>query len=105
MNKQRLEFPSLRKFAKGRHCYVQTPECVRLEQCSSLAHIRRGGVAGAGQKPHDALALPACDICNAIMDGDHPSIWNRQEIDSAILKGYVQWLNYLARQEIILVCL
>lgn len=97
--------PTLREFAKGKPCYVRAPECRRTFDHTVLCHIRRGGVAGGGQKPVDLIALPGCDICNAIMDGDHKSEWTRTEIDAAILKGYVQWIDFLVRHEIALVCL
>lgn len=105
MNKRQLEYPKLRRLARGKHCYVGAPECSHDPARTVLCHIRRGGVAGMGQKPHDVLALPGDDICNAIMDGDSPTVWTRDELDAAILKGYVQWLDYLSRQEIVLICI
>ncbi len=34
-----------------------------------LAHLRRGGVAGVGQKPPDLCAVLACSACHDWIDG------------------------------------
>jgi hypothetical protein len=96
---------SLRELARGERCYIGTPECSRDPERVVLCHIRRGNVAGVGQKPHDVLALPGCDVCNAISDGNMKSQWSRDEVDAAILMGLVMWQNKLLKNEVILVCL
>lgn len=82
----------LEQMARGERCYIGCPECARDPEQTVLCHIRRGNVAGIGQKPHSLLALPGCSTCNAISDGNMKSIWSKAEIDAAILKGYVIWL-------------
>lgn len=92
---------NLRQLARGERCYIGCPECCRDPERTVLCHVRRGNVAGVGQKPHDLLALPGCDICNAISDGGMKSVWSRAEIDSAILKGFVIWLLKLVNLKIV----
>lgn len=95
----------LRSLARGQRCYIGVPECSRDPARTVLCHIRRGNVAGMGQKPHDVLALPGCDICNQVSDGNMKSAWSREEVDSAILSGYVLWMDRLLKQEILVVVL
>jgi hypothetical protein len=96
---------NLRKLARGERCYIGCPECCGDPARVVLCHIRRGNVAGVGQKPHDILGLPGCDICNAISDGGMKSVWTRDEVDAAILKGWAIWLSKLIKNEVVLVCL
>jgi hypothetical protein len=99
------ELTELQKLAKGQRCYIGCPECSFDPARVVLCHIRRGNVAGVGQKPPDLIALPGCDICNAISDGGMKSAWSRTEVDSAILKGWAIWMNKLINDEIVLVCI
>jgi hypothetical protein len=100
-----LKIEKLRKLARGRVCLINTPECCHDPERTVLCHIRRGNVGGTGLKPHDLIALPGCDICNDISDGGRKSSWSRSEIDEAILGGYAIWINYLLKQEIVVVCI
>ena len=42
--------------------------CNHDDSTTVLAHIRRGGVAGIGQKPPDLVATWACSNCHDCMD-------------------------------------
>lgn len=99
------EITKLRKLAKGRVCLINTPECSHDPERTMLCHIRRGNTGGMGLKPHDLLALPGCDMCNAVTDGNIRSAWSKSEIDQAILVGYAIWMDYLLKQEIVTVIL
>ena len=60
----------LRKFAKGKECQVRAIGICNFDpETTVLAHIRRRGVAGVGQKPHDLIAVHACSNCHDAMDG------------------------------------
>ncbi len=60
---------SLRKSARGQQCHLRLPGiCNGDPETTVLAHIRRGGVAGMGQKPPDVCAVFACNNCHDYMD-------------------------------------
>jgi hypothetical protein len=65
-----VPMPNLRKAARGRDCTVRIPGvCNHNPETTVLAHIRRGGVAGMGQKPPDVCAVLACSDCHDAIDG------------------------------------
>lgn len=71
----------LRKFARGKECQVRIPGyCNRDTATTVWAHLRHGGVAGAGQKPPDLCGVIACSTCHDIIDGRINCEWTRQEI-------------------------
>jgi hypothetical protein len=55
---------ALRKSAKGKPCTLRLPGCRMDNDYTVLAHIRRFGWGGTGIKPHDILAIFACDKCH-----------------------------------------
>jgi hypothetical protein len=60
---------NLRDSAKGQDCQVRLPNvCNHDPETTVLAHIRRGGVAGMGQKPPDIIAIHACSDCHDVID-------------------------------------
>ena len=62
--------PNLRKEARGREFQVRfNLICNGNPETTVLAHIRRGNVAGAGQKPPDTCAVLACSDCHDVIDG------------------------------------
>lgn len=92
----------LRKLARGQDCYGRIVNvCNHDNSTVVLAHIRRGGIAGIGQKPSDFAALPLCDQCHAAFDGRIKTPYARSEIDADILRGLVQWLAWLEKNEVI----
>ena len=88
--------PNLRKEARGRECQVRAPGvCNRNPETTVLAHIRRGGVAGMGQKPPDVCAVLACSDCHDLVDGRRPPkgvAWTAEDIDGFILNGLCRTL-------------
>ncbi len=68
----------LRKAAQGMPCMVRLPGiCNHNPETTVLAHLRRGGVAGVGQKPVDLVGVWACSRCHDAIDG-------RMRIDPAL---------------------
>lgn len=93
---------NLRKLAEGQPCYGRLVNvCNHDPSTVTLAHIRRGNIAGIGQKPCDIAALPLCSCCHAAFDGRLQTQFARTEIDADILRGLAQWLDYLDRNEIV----
>lgn len=86
----------LRNLARGQECYLRLPfHCNGNSETVVLAHIRRGGIAGAGQKPCDSAAMPMCSACHDVFDGRVKTTIQRTVIDAEALRGLVQWLAYL----------
>jgi hypothetical protein len=89
----------LRSFARGKACYLRLPGLCSNPESVVLAHVRRGGVAGTGQKPCDAAALPMCHLCHSAYDQRIRTEYSREQLDAEALRGLVQWLDYLWRNE------
>ena len=61
---------NLRKLARNQKCMVRLPGVCNFDETTTvLAHIRRGGVAGMGQKPPDLCGVWACSSCHDVIDG------------------------------------
>lgn len=59
----------LRKLAKDKPCQMRLPGICNFDSSTTvLAHVRRGGVAGFGQKPPDICGIWACSACHDAMD-------------------------------------
>lgn len=86
---------NLRKFARGRPCQVRIPNCCTFDdEQTVLAHLRRGGVAGVGQKPHDLIGVHACHNCHAVIDGREqlPGL-SPLELDRYVLEALCRTLS------------
>ena len=58
-----------------------------------LAHLRRGSVAGMGQKPPDTCAVLACSACHDAIDRrDNMGAYPPVEMDTMILDGLCRTL-------------
>lgn len=87
---------NLREKARGQQCFLRLyPYCNGDSTTVVLAHIRRGGIAGMGQKPVDEAAMPMCSICHDVFDGRMQVPLQRTIIDAEALRGLVQWISYL----------
>lgn len=94
----------LRQLAAGKPCSLRLPGiCNRDETSTVLAHIRRGNTAGGGMKPADINAVPLCSACHDAFDGRTRTSYSRYQLDAEMLRAHVQWLDYLAKEEIIIV--
>lgn len=95
---------TLRELARGKPCMVRVPGiCNSNPETTVLAHIRRGNVAGMGQKPPDTCAVWACSSCHDLIDGrsKHPAY----AIDELILAALVRQLAWYDKHEVLTVCL
>lgn len=97
---------NLRKFARDKPCFLRLPGCSHDREQTVLAHIRRGNVAGIGQKPADIFAVPMCDHCHGVFDGRYrATVYSRAELDAEVLRALGQWLSYLWSNEFVIAVL
>lgn len=95
--------PTLRELARGKPCYLRLQGCTHDHEQTVLAHIRRGNVAGGGQKPPDICGFPACDHCHGIFDGRYSAHgYTRTELDAEALRALVQWQSWMWSHEYII---
>ena len=88
---------NLRKLAKGKPCQVRIPHhCSFDDSTTVLAHIRRGGVAGMGQKPPDLCGVWACHRCHDIIDGrvSYPY----EDLERHMLEGLCRTLAAVSKE-------
>lgn len=85
----------IKKLAKGKQCYLRLNGCSGDSSTVVLAHIRRGGIAGVGQKPLDIAAIPMDFYCHERYDGRVKCDTSRTDMDADALRGLCQWLSYL----------
>lgn len=89
---------NLRKFAQGKDCQLRIPGvCNFNPETTVLAHLRRGGVAGLGQKPPDLVGVHACSACHDCIDHRTPHTLN--DLDTYILEGLVRTLAVVSKGE------
>lgn len=94
---------NLRKLAEHQPCYLRLfPFCKPETGNVVLAHIRRGGTAGGGQKPEDINGVPACYGCHSVYDGQPQKEYTRDQLDAEMLRAHCQWLDFLWKQELII---
>lgn len=93
----------LRKLAQGKNCMLRLPGCRPGpgNETVVLCHLRRGGIAGVGQKPCDLAAIPMCHQCHGVYDGQIKSTHSRAQLDADALRGLCQWLSWLTNNEVI----
>lgn len=90
----------LEKLARGKPCYLRLPGvCNGNPETTVLAHIRRGGMGGTGIKPVSLFAMPMCSCCHDAYDGRAKVEFTRTEMDAEALRGLGQWLDWLYREE------
>lgn len=56
-------------------------------------------------KPADINGVPACVRCHDVYDGRAKSSYSRAELDAEMLRALAQWLDWLWKREIIIVCI
>jgi ferredoxin len=92
---------TLRSFAQGKPCMVRIAGvCNHDPETTVLAHIRRGGVAGMGQKPPDTCGVWACSSCHDAIDKRDGKC-----SDSDLLEAMCRQLAFYDKHEILTVCL
>lgn len=83
----------MRKLAKGKPCMVRYAlVCNHDDTTTVLAHIRRGGVAGIGQKPPDLCGVWACSDCHDCIDRRAHKNVSAREREYGILHGMCRTL-------------
>lgn len=94
-----MKLPDLRELARGQYCQVRLPGCLFRPETVVLAHLRRAGTAGLGQKPPDLCAVYACARCHDIIDG-RAAIRNlsRAELDRAVLDALCRTLAIVQKE-------
>lgn len=91
----------LRKSARGQPCLVRIPGvCNHDPETVVLAHVRRGQVAGTGQKPADLCGVFACSSCHNEIDRRTRKV-SMDELDGYILDGMCRTLAYWSREGLI----
>jgi len=87
---------NLRKLAKGKACQLRLPGvCNFYIETTVLAHVRRGGVAGYGEKPPDLCGIHACSACHDAMDGRYGP--NNIPSDTDVLEGLCRTLAIVSK--------
>lgn len=90
---------NLRRFAKGKPCQVRVPGvCNFNPETTVLAHIRLGGVGGAGMKPPDLCAVHCCSACHDLIDGRRKHEITQLVRESYILHGLLRTLEAVWRE-------
>ena len=88
---------NLRKFARGKECQLRLPGICNFDTATTvLAHVRRGGVAGMGQKPPDICGIHSCADCHDAMDGR--SSWKNTPSDTDVLEGLNRTLAVVSKE-------
>ena len=93
----------LRESARGQPCHLRLPGvCNGDPETTVLAHIRRGGTSGMGQKPPDICGVFACSSCHDAMDKrSNMGGYTTRKIDAAILEGQQRTLAHWWRNDVI----
>lgn len=86
----------LRESARGQPCHLRIPGvCNGNPETTVLCHIRRGHVAGMGQKPPDCCGVFGCSECHDAMDGRVKSrYFSKASLDGYILEGHQRTLKF-----------
>lgn len=94
-----MKMTKLRKSAEGQPCLIRIPNVCNFDSSTTvLSHIRRGHVAGMGQKPADMIACFACSDChNEIDKRNNMGSYTPSEMDGFILEGMCRTLAWWNR--------
>jgi hypothetical protein len=86
---------NFRQAAKDRDCQMRIPGVCNFDNTTTvLAHVRRGSVAGMGQKPPDVCAVLACSNCHDVIDRrNNMGAYTPIEMDTMILDGLCRTLK------------
>jgi hypothetical protein len=94
----------LEKLARGQDCYMRLPGvCNGNPETTVLCHIRRGNLGGTGLKPLSLFALPMCSDCHDTYDARRRAKYSRTELDAEALRALGQWLDWLWKNEVVIV--
>jgi hypothetical protein len=72
--------------------------CNYNAETTVLAHLRRAGSAGMGQKPADVCAVLACSSCHDALDGRGNADISGAELNEYTLDALCRTLSMWARE-------
>ena len=82
---------NLRKEARGRECQVRLSGiCNHNPETVVLAHIRKAGITGIGQKAYDQLGAWCCSCCHGAIDGQVKTDYSKDELELSHLWGVMR---------------
>ncbi len=88
---------NLRKFAKGQRCQLRLIGICNFDETTTvLHHVRRGGVAGGGQKPPDIIGIHVCSQCHAACHGTLGPMDEASDTD--VLEGLCRTLAVVSKE-------
>lgn len=86
---------ALRKSAEGQDCMLRLPSVCNFDRATTvLAHIRRGGVTGMGQKPVDPAGIFCCSACHDALDQRSKTPYSKDELDGYVLDALCRQLKF-----------
>jgi len=92
---------NLRKRAQGQECEARLPGiCNGNQETTVLAHLRRCGIAGVGQKPVDLCGIPMCSACHDETDRRTRRI-PAEELDGYLLDALCRTLDRYAKEGVV----
>lgn len=100
----------LRDLAEGKPCYLRLHPFCRGNfggddtRYTVLCHFRVGGTGGTSLKPPDICGAPGCDTCHAVIDGKtQQKVYTPVQLRAEMLRAQNQWLEWLWKNEIVIV--
>ncbi len=93
----------LRKSARNQHCHLRLPGvCNHDPETTVLAHIRRGVMAGMGNKPPDICGTFACSACHDVLDRrTNMGGYTADTLDSYTLEAHMRTLDYWVKNDLV----
>lgn len=76
--------------------------CNGNPETTVLAHIRRGNVAGVGQKPPDLCGVWACSACHDVIDGRVRRMSHDHDLDGELLEALCRQLAWYEKHEVVI---
>jgi len=87
----------LRAWARGKPCQLRLLDiCNFDDETTVLHHVRRGGVAGMGQRPSDLCSILVCSNCHASLHGTLGPM--KEAPDTDIIDGMCRTSQMIGRE-------
>jgi len=84
---------NLRELARGQDCQLRIyGHCSHDPEKVVLCHVRKGNIAGTGQKPPDICGIFGCYECHQVIDGRTTTEYTVVQIESMMLHGMARTL-------------
>lgn len=88
----RIISQALRNSAKGRNCTLRLDGCLYSPETVVLAHLPCGH-KGIGMKSPDNMAVFACAVCHARLDGPLRNTIPASDISRALAETQMYWIE------------